>query len=94
MADAGITMPRSWGKKVNAHLAKLSPSQHYCGRLSYLVSAFSPVDLKESGLRETFIKRYQIERTNNEEIRPEEQSAKAELSGEFMGGQQLGWSQL
>ena len=31
-----------------------------------------------SGLRETFIKRYIIERTNKAEIRPEEQIKKAE----------------
>ena len=31
-----------------------------------------------SGLRETFIKRYKVERTNKAEIRPEEQSEKAE----------------
>ena len=37
-----------------------------------------------SGLRETFIKRYIVERTNKAEMRPEEQSEKAELSGEFM----------
>ena len=36
-----------------------------------------------SGLRKTFIKRYPVERTNKD-IRPEEQSEKAELSGEFM----------
>ena len=31
-----------------------------------------------SGLRETFIKRYIVERTNKAEIRPEEQAEKAE----------------
>ena len=31
-----------------------------------------------SGLRETFIKRYTVERTNKAEMRPEEQSEKAE----------------
>ena len=31
-----------------------------------------------SGLRETFIKRYIVERTNKTEMRPEEQSEKAE----------------
>ena len=31
-----------------------------------------------SGLRETFIKRYIVERTNKAELRPEEQSEKAE----------------
>ena len=32
-----------------------------------------------SGLKETFIKIYIVERTNKAEIRPEEQSEKAEL---------------
>ena len=31
-----------------------------------------------SGLRETFVKRYTVERTNKADIRPEEQSEKAE----------------
>ena len=31
-----------------------------------------------SGLRETYIKRYVVERTNKAEIRPEEQSQEAE----------------
>ena len=31
-----------------------------------------------SGLKETFIKKYVVERTNKAEIRPEEQSEKAE----------------
>ena len=31
-----------------------------------------------SGLRETFMKRYIVERTNNTEIRPEDQSENAE----------------
>ena len=37
-----------------------------------------------SGLRETFIKRHTVERTNKAEIRPEEQSENGELLGEFM----------
>ena len=37
-----------------------------------------------SGLKETFIKRYTVERTNKAEIRPEKQNEKTELSGEFM----------
>ena len=37
-----------------------------------------------SGLRETFIKRYKVERTYKAEIRPEEESEKAELTGELM----------
>ena len=35
-----------------------------------------------SRLRETFIKRYVVERTNKAEIRPIEQSEKAEILGE------------
>ena len=31
-----------------------------------------------SGLKETFIKRYKVEKTNKAEIRPEEKSEKAE----------------
>ena len=34
-----------------------------------------------SGLEETFVKRYIVERTNKAEIRPEEQSQKTELVG-------------
>ena len=37
-----------------------------------------------SGMRETFVKKYIVERTNTAEIRPGEQSEKADLSGEFM----------
>ena len=37
-----------------------------------------------SGLTETFIKKYIVERTSKAEIKPEEQSEKSELSGEFM----------
>ena len=38
-----------------------------------------------SGLKETLLKRYIVERTNKAEIRLEEQSEKTEeLSGEFM----------
>ena len=37
-----------------------------------------------SGLKETFIKRYTVERTNKAEIRPEEQWNSGELSGEFV----------
>ena len=37
-----------------------------------------------SGLKETFIKRHIVERTNKAEIRLEEQSENRELSGEFM----------
>ena len=38
----------------------------------------------KSGLKETFIKRYIVERTNKAELRPQAQSEKTELSGEFM----------
>ena len=34
-----------------------------------------------SGLKETFIKRYVVERTSKTEIRPEEQSEKAKING-------------
>ena len=37
-----------------------------------------------SGLKETFLKRYRLQRTNKAEVRPQEQSEKTELSGEFM----------
>ena len=37
-----------------------------------------------SGLKETFMKRYAVERTNKAEIKPEEPSEKTELSGELM----------
>ena len=38
-----------------------------------------------SGLRETFMKKYIVERTNKAEFRPNEESEKSgELSGEFM----------
>ena len=47
-----------------------------------LVGALSPVNHRELhqgyGLKETFIKRYVVERTNKAEIRPEEQSQKTE----------------
>ena len=43
------------------------------GLISYLVGALSPVNHKGfyQGLRETFIKRHTVERTNKAEIRPE-----------------------
>ena len=45
----------------------------------------SPASLRGSGLRETFIKRYIVKRTNKAEIRPEEQCKKGgELLREFM----------
>ena len=44
-----------------------------------LVGALSPVNHERiiSGLKETFIKKYVVERTNKAEITPEEQSEKA-----------------
>ena len=38
-----------------------------------------------SGLRETFTKRYIVERTNKAEIRPEEHSEKEEIVGRIYG---------
>ena len=38
--------------------------------------------VSEAGLKETFIMRYTLERTNKTEIRPEEQSEKTESSQE------------
>ena len=38
----------------------------------------------KSGLKQTFIKRYIVERTNKAEIRPEEQSEKAESNLESL----------
>ena len=51
------------------------------GAVSWLVSwCFKPSQLQRitSGLRETFIKRYIVERTSMAEIKPEEQSEKTE----------------
>ena len=57
-------------------------------RVSYLVSwCFKPSQPHRiiSGLREAFMKRHIVERTNKAEIRPAEQSEKTgELSGECM----------
>ena len=38
-----------------------------------------------SGLKETFIKRHKVERTNKAEIRPEEQSQKRRVVGRIDG---------
>ena len=48
--------------------------------VSYLVRALSPFNHKglHQALKETFIKRYIVERTSKAEIRPEGQSEKAE----------------
>ena len=40
-----------------------------------------------SGLRETFIQRYIVERTSKAEIRPEEQREKAESCWENLGNE-------
>ena len=55
--------------------------QHRTCTYGYFVSwCFKPSQSQRiiSGLRETFIKRYTVERTNEAEMRPEEQSEKAE----------------
>ena len=59
-----------------------------CGRsgvwlISWCFKSGQPQRITSS-LKETFIKRYIVEKTIKAEIRPEEQSEKAELSGEFM----------
>ena len=56
-------------------------------KISQLVSWFFKPSQPQriiSGLRETLIKRYIVDRTNKAELRSEEQSEKAELSGECM----------
>ena len=58
--------------------------------ISSLVSwCFNPSQPQRiiSGLKETFIKRYIVERTNKAEIRPEEQSEKAESCEENLGNE-------
>ena len=45
-----------------------------------------------SGLKETFVKRYIVERTNKVEVRPEEQSEKTESCRENSGGRGEGKS--
>ena len=57
----------------------------HCGKLvSWCFKPSQPQRII-SGLRETFVKRYIVERTNKAELRPEEQSEKSEeLPGEFM----------
>ena len=44
-----------------------------------------------SGLRETFIKRFIVERTNKAEIRPEEQSEKAGSCRKNVCGMEYSW---
>ena len=46
------------------------------------VGALYPVNTIMSGPKETFLKRYVVERTNKAEIRPEEQSETAEICRE------------
>ena len=55
--------------------------QRVAGLVSLLVSwCFKPSQPQRiiSGLRQTFLKRFKVERTSKAEIRPEEQSEKAE----------------
>ena len=64
-------------------------AQELCGSLLavnfWCSEPSQPLGMITSGLKETFIKRHIIERTNKVEIRPEEQSEKTEeLSGKFM----------
>ena len=59
-----------------------------CPRNIYLVNwCFEPSQLLGiiSGLKETFIKRHIVEKTNKVEIRPEEQSKKTESCKENYG---------
>ena len=51
-----------------------------------LIGVFEPIQPlgSISGLKETFLKRHTVERTKKAELRPQEQSEKTELSGEFM----------
>ena len=64
-----------------------------CARLVYWCFKPSQPQRIISGLKETFIKRYMVERTNKAEIGPEEQSKKSrELSGEFMEGNTVEWA--
>ena len=78
-------------KAATAAAATASSSSTTCGRggrVGWLVSwCFKPSQPQRiiSGLMETFIKRYIVERTNEAEIRPEEQSEKVgSCRGEFM----------
>ena len=73
----------SWTRKAVTLPFICSGSSVAAWRLSQLIGALSPVNHKEL-YRETFIKRYVVERTSKAEIKPEEQSEKAEFSGEFM----------
>ena len=59
----------------------------YVGVSSLVNWCFKPSQPQRiiSGMRETFMKTCIVERTNKAEMRPEEQSEKAELSGEFFG---------
>ena len=61
-----------------------------CGAPTLVSWCFKPNQPQRitSGLRETFIKRYIVERTNKAETRPEEQSEKAESCRENL------WSEI
>ena len=74
-ADSGSLSMLRWNYR--KHLIKSGQLVSWCFKLSQLQRIIS-------GLRETFIKWYIVERTNKAEIRREEQTEKAELLGEFM----------
>ena len=68
-----------------AHTTVIVPNDFRCTLVSYSVSwCFKPNQPQRiiSGLRETFRKRYIVERTNKAELRPEEQSEKAKSCGQ------------
>ena len=75
---------RRIGAKAHADVKKIEnvqifPSARFLW-LFYSQGGFEPSQPQRiiSGLRETFIKRYMVERTNKAELRPEEQIEKAE----------------
>ena len=69
------SLPSNWITISTAYLVK------WCFELSQPLGIIS-------GLKETFIKRYIVERTSKAEIRPEEQSDKAESCRENL------WSEI
>ena len=58
-------------------IIRLSPRLTECQSISCCFKPSQPERVR-SGLKETFIKRYIVERTNKAEMRPEQQSEKAE----------------
>ena len=50
--------------------------------VSYLIGVLSPVNNYISGLKETFMKRHTVGRTNKAKRRPEEHSQKTDTCGE------------